>query len=212
MLYLEQKSRFMEANRMDAQAFWNVIGQYNENTVLIQMILLILIIIAMTLSYTGKVECLAKLMLGIANLFIGIVFFGCYGIMPIQKFFALPLYLICGFLFLYEGLHNKNDILERPDLFQSVLLILFYLYPLISIVLGNHFPQMVTHIMPCPIVSLSITVYAGYKRKNKFLLLLLTIWGVTGIKSVIFSAYEDLILFICGIYGVYLLTKEIRGR
>ncbi|MDY2629646.1 MAG: DUF6064 family protein [Lachnospiraceae bacterium] len=36
------------------------------------------------------------------------------------------------------------------------------------------------------------------------------IWGLTGIKSVIFAAYEDIILFICGIYEVYLLTKEMR--
>ena len=117
---------------------------------------------------------------------------------------------ICGFLFLYECLHNKNDILERPNLFQIILLLLYCLYPLISLVLGNQFPQMVTHIMPCPIVSLSIAVYAGYKRKSKLLLLLLTIWGLTGIKSVIFAAYEDIILLICGIYGLYLLAKEFR--
>lgn len=174
------------------------------------MILLILIVIAVTLSYTNKVACSAKLMLGIANLFIGMVFFGCYGTQPIQKFFAFPLYLICGFLFLYEGWRNKKDMLEKPTLFQTVLLFLYCVYPWISLVLGNRFPQMVTHIMPCPIVSLSIAVYAGYKRKNKLLLLLLTIWGLTGIKSVIFAAYEDIILLVCGIYGVYLLTKEIQ--
>lgn len=195
---------------MDVQAFWNVIGQYNQNTIIIQVILLILTVIALSLSYTNKVACLAKLMLGIANLFIGMMFFGYYGTQPIQKYFAFPLYLICGFLFLYECLHNKNDILERPNLFQIILLLLYCLYPLISLVLGNQFPQMVTHIMPCPIVSLSITVYAGYKRKSKLLLLLLTIWGLTGIKSVIFAAYEDIILLICGIYGLYLLAKEFR--
>ena len=127
-----------------------------------------------------------------------------------QKYFAFPLYLICGFLFLYEGLHNKNDILQRPNVFQIILLLLYCLYPLISLVLGNQFSQMVTHIMPCPIGSLSIAVYAGYKRKSKLLLLLLAIWGLTGIKSVIFAAYEDIILLVCGIYGLYLLTKEIR--
>jgi len=76
--------------------------------------------------------------------------------------------------------------------------------------LGNHFPQMVTYIMPCPIVSLSIVVYAGYKRKNKLLLALLSIWGLTGIKSVFFNAYEDIILFACGLYGVTLFVNEIR--
>lgn len=195
---------------MDAQAFWNVIGEYNRNTIIVQIMLLILTVIAVAVSYSNKAVCSAKLMLGIVNLFIGIMFFGCYGTQPIQKFFALPLYLICGFLFLYEGLHNKNDILKKPNLFQIVLLALYCLYPLISFVMGNRFPQTVTHIMPCPVVSLSITVYAGYKRKNKLLLLLLTIWGLTGIKSVIFAAYEDIILLICGIYGVYLLTKDIQ--
>ena len=76
--------------------------------------------------------------------------------------------------------------------------------------LGNNYPQMVTHIMPCPVVSLSIVIYAGYKRKNKVLLTLLTVWGLTGIKSIIFNAYEDIILLVCGLYGITLLINEIR--
>lgn len=69
---------------------------------------------------------------------------------------------------------------------------------------------MVTYIMPCPVISLSIAVYSGYKRKNKLLLVLLTIWGLTGIKSIIFSAYEDIILLICGLYGILLIVNEIK--
>ena len=195
---------------MNAQAFWNVIGNYNEQTKIIQLGMFIFVIFAIILSYIQKVNWAAKFALGIANLFIGIVFFAWYGTEPIQKFFALPLYLLCGILFLYESWHNKNDLLEKPTSFQSLLIVLYLLYPLISIVLGNSFPQMVTYIMPCPIVSLSITVYAGYKRKNKLLLILLTIWGLTGIKSLIFNAYEDIILLVCGFYGVVLLVGEIK--
>lgn len=195
---------------MNARAFWNVIGNYNEQTSIIQIGFLIFVISALVLSYTRKVSWTAKFALGIANLFIGIVFFACYGTEPIQKIFALPLYLLCGILFLYESWHNKNDLLKKPTSFQSILLLLYLLYPLISIVLGNNFPQMVTYIMPCPIVSLSIAVYAGYKRKNKLLLILLTVWGLTGIKSIIFSAYEDIILLICGFYGITLLVGEIK--
>ena len=62
--------------------------------------------------------------------------------------------------------------------------------------------QIVTYVMPCPVVSLGIIVYAGYKVKNKSLLTLLTIWGLTGIKSIVFNAYEDIILLVCGLYGV----------
>lgn len=193
---------------MDAQAFWNVIGNYNEQTKIIQIGMFIFVIFAIVLSYIQKVNWAAKFALGIANLFIGVVFFAWYGTEPIQKFFALPLYLFCGILFLYESWHNKNDLLEKPTFFQSLLIVLYLLYPFISIVLGNSFPQMVTYIMPCPIVSLSITVYAGYRRKNKLLLILLTVWGLTGIKSIIFGAYEDMILLICGFYGIALLVGE----
>jgi hypothetical protein len=66
--------------------------------------------------------------------------------------------------------------------------------------------------MPCPLVSLSIAVYSGYKRKNILLLALLTVWGLTGIKSLLFNAYEDMILLVCGIYGVYLIAAEYIKR
>ena len=197
---------------MDVQAFWTVIGTYNQHTIAAQAVLLVFLVFSVILSYQRKNSWMAKFALGIANLFIGIVFFAWYGTEPIQKYFALPLYLLCGGLFLYEGWRNKEDILERPNLVQSLLLLLYVCYPLISAMLGNYFPQMVTYIMPCPVVSLSIAVYAGCQKKNKLLLALLTVWGLTGIKSVIFSAYEDLILLACGLYGVMLLVHEVRRK
>ena len=36
--------------------------------------------------------------------------------------------------------------------------------------------------------------------------------GLTGIKSVLFSAYEDLILLACGLYAVMLLAHEMRCK
>lgn len=197
---------------MDAQAFWNVIGNYNKQTWIIQIILFTFMLLAIMLSYMQKVKWAAKFLLGIVNLFIGIAFFAWYGTEPIQKFFALPLYLLCGGLFIYESWRSKDDMIKRPNLIQITLLLLYLLYPAVSMLLGNSFPQMVTYIMPCPVISLSIAVYAGYKRKNKVLLTLLTIWGLTGIKSVIFNAYEDIILLIAGIYGVCILFKMYRTK
>lgn len=193
---------------MDAKIFWNIIGDYNQKTILLQVVLLIFLSIALTLSYTGKVKWFAKFALGVVNLFITFMFFGIYGTEPIQKFFALPLYFICGVVFLYESIRHKEDVLDKPNRWQFVLLLLYVLYPLVSFLLGNTFPQMVTHIMPCPVISLSIAVYSSYRKKNRLLLVLLTIWGLTGIKSVIFNAYEDLILLVCGLYGVFLIIEE----
>lgn len=195
---------------MDVQVFWNVIGNYNKQTWIIQIVLFIFILIAIMLSYMRKVKWAAKFSLGIANLFIGITFFAWYGTEPVQKFFALPLYLLCGGLFLYESWRNREDTIKKPNTIQAILLVLYLFYPVVSMLLGNSFPQIVTYIMPCPVISLSITVYAGYKRKNKILLALLTIWGLTGIKSVIFNAYEDIILLVCGLYGIVLFVSEIK--
>ena len=196
---------------MDAQIFWNVIGEYNAQTMIIQIGLFIFLISAIVVSYMQKINWSAKFALGITNLFIGFAFFGLYGTEPIQKYFAVPLYLLCGVLFLYESWNSRNDVLLKPNILQAALLVLYLLYPFVSVWLGNSFPQMATYIMPCPVISLSITVYAGYKNKNKLLLALLTLWGLTGIKSVFFHAYEDLILLSCGLYGVVLLFNEIRA-
>ena len=194
---------------MNAQAFWNVIGDYNRQTGTLQIVLLVIMLLAITLSYLQKVKWAAKFSLGMANLFIGIAFFARHGTEPIQKFFALPLYLLCGILFLVESRRNKEDKLEKPNMIQAILLSLYLFYPAVSLLLGNSFPQMVAHIMPCPVISLSIAVYAGYKKKNKVLLALLTIWGLTGIKSIFFNAYEDMILLAAGLYGIVLLISEI---
>lgn len=135
---------------MDTQVFWNVIGNYNKQTWIIQIILLIFILAMIVLSYMQKVKWAAKFSLGIANLFIGIGFFVWYGTEPIQKYFALPLYLFCGILFLYESWHNKDDTIKKPNIIQALLLLFYIFYPFVSMLLGNTFPQMVTYIMPCP--------------------------------------------------------------
>lgn len=197
---------------MDGNVFWEVIGRYNESTVFYQIAFLVMLLASLAVSYTGKIRWMAKVALGVANLFIGIAFFASFGTEPIQRYFALPLYLSCGALFIYKGIRNRADKLQAPSKWQWILLILYALYPLVSFLLGGRFPQMVTPIMPCPVISLSIVVYAGYERKNKLLLLLMAIWGLTGVKSILFHAYEDIILLICGLYCVCLLIKECRSK
>lgn len=114
----------------------------------LQIVLLLVLLIMFALSYTQKAPWAAKFALGIANLWIGLAFFARYGSEPIQKYFALPLYLLFGILFLYESRHNGADTLQKPTAVQALLLLLWLLYPLVSLLLGNAFPQMVTHIMP----------------------------------------------------------------
>ena len=55
---------------MDATAFWKVIGEYNSQTITVQIILMLFLVPGLILSYTGKIKWSAKLVLGVANLYI----------------------------------------------------------------------------------------------------------------------------------------------
>lgn len=193
---------------MDASAFWEVIGNYNKDTMVFQIVLLTVLIISVLVTYRTKLKWLLKAVLSFINLFIGVGFFLTYGTQPIQRFFAFPLYLLIGTFFAMEAVRNKDDEIGKPDIFAAILMALYVLYPLVSILLGSSFPKMVTHIMPCPVVTISLALYSCYKKKNRLLILWLTIWGLTGVKSVIFNAYEDIILLLSGFYGVYLLLRK----
>lgn len=98
---------------MNATAFWDVIGNYNTQSMVFQIGMLIFLVVGFAFSYTQKVNWAAKFVLGTTNLFIAIAFFAWFGTEPIQIYFALPLFLLCGGLFLYEWIRNKNDILLK---------------------------------------------------------------------------------------------------
>ena len=197
---------------MNANIFWEIIGNYNNQTIIIQMFLFVLLIVSFILSYTGKIKWLIKLVLGVSNIYMGIVFFGYYGTENIQKYFALPLFILCGILFIFECIKNRNDTIKKLNKLQMVLLILYIIYPAISLLLGNEFPKMVTYIMPCPLISLSIIIYTGYENKNKLLLIIMALWGLTGVKAFFANAYEDIILLICGIYCIIIFIKEYKNK
>lgn len=204
---------------MNASSFWNVIAEYNIHTVYIQIFILTLIVFSIIIAHLKRLYYLPKIALGMSCLFIGFVFFLYYGTEPLQEFFAAPLFIAVGILFIYEARRNREDSMVTPNMITRILFMIVLLYPLISYLLGNVYPATVLLIMPCPMISLCILIYSCYTKRNRFLLLLLTIWGMTGIKSLFFNVYEDLILLVCGFYGIYLLiitrgsgTWKMRGK
>ena len=106
---------------MNVDIFWGIIGLYNSKTIIFQIALMILTIVSFILSFEFKKYWTLKLIMGINNLFIGIVFFGIYGTEYIQKYFSLPLFIVCGLLFIYESIKNKNDGINKLNYFQYFL-------------------------------------------------------------------------------------------
>ena len=197
---------------MDASAFWKVIGEYNGATIIPQLGLTALLAASAIFSSLKHRPAILKIYLSIANLFIAIVFFGMFGTEPIQKYFAFPLYMAVGLLFMYEAIANRKDAMGKLNITQIALLVLFSIYPAVSYLLGHRFPELVTHIMPCPIVALSLAIYSAFHKKNMVLYALLIVWGLTGVKSIVFSAYEDLILLAAGVYGLFDFVSMLRKK
>lgn len=79
---------------MDAQAFWNVIGTYNQKTIIIQFVLLFMIAAGVIIARTNKkIVWTEKAVLGVAHLFIGIVFLE-YTTQNLSKSFLQCLYIL----------------------------------------------------------------------------------------------------------------------
>ena len=53
-----------------------------------------------------------KFVLGVYNIYMGIVFFGYFGTENMQKYFVLSLFLLCGILIIFECIKNKNDTIK----------------------------------------------------------------------------------------------------
>ncbi len=60
----------------------------------------------------------------------------------------------------------------------------------VGLLIGHSWPEIVVWIMPCPVASASIVAYSGYTRKNRLLLGLMALWGLTGIKAFFFDAMD----------------------
>jgi len=178
----------------------------------LQIALMIILIASVILSYVLKKGWIVKNALSAVNLFIAIGFFAIYGTETIQHYFALPLYTAVGLLFAYDAWKNKSERLRRPSITQWFFFALYILYPFASLACGHTYPQLVTYIMPCPIVTISIALYAGYSKRNKLLMALLVVWALTGVKAFIFNAYEDLILFTASFYAIALLFEDCKSH
>ena len=144
----------------------------------LQIVLLLVLLVMFALSYTQKAPWAAKFALGIANLWIGLAFFARYGSEPIQKYFVLPLYLLFGILFLYESRHNGDGYApKKPTACRPCFCCSGALAPSSPSFWGKRLSANGDTYYACPIVSLSITVCAGYRYKNRLLLALLTLLG-----------------------------------
>ena len=98
---------------MNADSFWKVIGNYNQSTLFVQVILGICLILAYVVARKDKLRWLPKVVYGSICIFLAIVFFLIFGTEPIQLYFAFPLFLLLGLVFIFEAVRNKREEFQK---------------------------------------------------------------------------------------------------
>ncbi len=187
-----------------ADDFWNDIEKYNTGTIYIQSVFSFFIIGILLFSFVRQnrfIENLIKSLFSTVFIFVGTYFF-----LIIDKSFTAmifgPYFIIIGLLFLLSLYHSKSP-LQYPTRIQYLLYLLVLFYPIISYFLYHKYPKQIFYISPCPISAIALITYCRFKKRNDILNIMLVFWGLTGIKAFIFDVYEDLILLIVGVYGLY---------
>ncbi len=199
--------------------FWKTIADYNQNTWLWQIGICLIGLGLTVLIYNKPSKMIKNLMKGyLAFTFawIGIVFFYQYGSVEAKKFLTGSFFLIIALLWIVDIFFNRFTFERTPQYNKPVLLfyLLFLSYPLVSILLGKSFPSISTWLMPCPLTVFALTLMCSFaKQVNRFLLLLLVIWALTGLPKIfIFNVPEDVILFLSGVFTLIVFLPHMTRK
>lgn len=201
------------------EEFWNVIGIYNTTLLWLQLVLIGLLIVGTAACYIKKssvFQIILKIILAACFEFIGIVFFIICDKSALGHYLGAPVYISIGVMFLidiwWERIEFAFPLEGRKKGLAIFLFLLYFLYPVVSYLIGHSYPRIVLYLMPCPLVYYTIVLLStNINKVNSFIYYLLIFWGITGLPKAIFGAYEDLILFLGGVYALILLITNYRA-
>jgi hypothetical protein len=202
-----------------SESFWNQIAIYHENTIYIELLMIIIGIILTILLFSNPInrhQILMKIYLSFTFLWMGIVFFYGFDKSPIGLYFAGPLFLVISALFLADIYYRKiifalpknKWILAATFVWLGMVLIG---YPVISYLLNHRYPALTTPFMPCPMTVFALTLLTtAIPNIDMKVYSLLLIWAALGLPKVfgLYDVREDTILFIAGVYSVVLIIMN----
>ena len=206
------------------EIFWNQMGAYNEATLPVQIVMMVAAIVLIYFVFTKaspRVNTSMKIFLAFAFAWNGIVFFLIFT-SNIISMVASALFIIIAILFVVDIFRKKIEFKFPVTVWGKYLMVfwivLVFLYPVIGIALGHHYPETCMPLAPCPLTVFAITLMAAaipYVDRITYILLLP--WAILSLPKCLgaLDCYEDCILFAAGVYGLVVLIKnwkKIGGR
>jgi len=196
-----------------SRAFLKTMVDYNQATYPAQIFIFTVGLILTVLLYRkpGRITRIAmKAYLFFCFSWISMVFFIMHGSSELRKEFSAGLFGLIAICFLIDIFIDKMKF-ERNRTYDKGVFIfytLFLAYPLVSLLLGREFLELVNWLMPCPLTVFTITLLISFMSKANYpVYALLIIWALTGApKSILFDVPEDIILGLSGLYAIVVLV------
>ena len=196
------------------QEWWNNMAEYNSiiwpgQYIMLTIAAIIVLFVLLKPSKTSSI--LMKLYMVIAFGWIGIGFSGVISgnyagtvlFSSIALFFSVDLYKQK-----LQFVLPKNN---SQRVLSLILLLIIFSYPLFGLALGNDSSEIfMIGTYPCPTTSLALVMMTfAFPKINKTLYGLLLFWAMMSIPAILmYSVFEDTILFISGIFGLIMLVKN----
>lgn len=199
--------------------FWSTISLYNSATWIYQLIIT-LIGIVLTLLLLRRpyrwVKIAMKVFLILVYLWIAIVY---YHIYCAARSYNNIMSIYWGFLAaawiwdLARG-YTQFEYNRKYAGFATLLLLMPFLYPLLSWMRGLSFPEITSPVMPCSVVVFTFGLLLMMSRKvNLFIILLLSHWAMIGLsKTYFFNIPEDFLLVATTVPALYLFFRDYYLR
>jgi hypothetical protein len=205
------------------EQFLSVFEKYNLSVWPMQIVLVLIAILAMSLSIwkINRSDKIIGIALGFLWLWIGIVYhFAYFTSINQAAYFFGALYIIQGLVFLFFGsMKSRLSFKFQPNSYGIVgsLFILYALiiYPGLGYFFGHVYPQNPTFGLPCPttIFTFGLLLWTD-KIVPKYLLAIPLIWSFIGFGAALsLGVKEDYGLLIAGVLGFILITiRDRRGN
>jgi hypothetical protein len=207
---------------MSTETFWTQVGAYNEATLLVQVILVIVAAVLTCRVFArpgAKTDVLMKAFLSFAFAWNGVVFFLVFVRNPISTFAGVPLFLIVAILIAVDIFAKKTQFRFPDAKWKKGLavfwILLAFLYPFIGWALGHGYPRTCTPMMPCPLTVFALAlVAAAMPHVDRKVYVFLLPWALMGLPKCLgaLDCYEDCILFAAGVYSLTVLIKSWKTQ
>ncbi len=197
------------------EIFWKTIGAYNSSTWIQQLILIvtgILLTVRLYRKPTENTKKAMKIFMVLINLWIAVFYYVIYCSERAYYYIFACFWGVVTCIWIYD-LIKGNYNFERSYKYDKIAYILYaipFIYPLISLWRGLHFPTVTSPVMPCTVTVFTIGILMSFSKKiNLFLILFLFHWALLGISKIyLYKIPEDILLILCIIPVLFLYCKE----